>query len=84
MEDTGTETGREIIRYNRQFLKPQEQSAAEVGLETSHKVTKPVGIPFLAVPIQTKISPYVSDPAPDPVTDPVPDPAPDLVPDPIP
>ena len=42
------------------------------------------GVPFLAVPIQTKVSPYISDPAPDSVTNPVFDPAPDLVPHPVP
>ena len=42
-----------------------------------------IGVPFLAVPIQTKVSPYLSDPAPDSVTDPVLDLAPDLVPHPI-
>ena len=40
MEDMGTETGREIILRNRSLLKLQEQSAADGGLETSHKVTK--------------------------------------------
>ena len=73
----------EIIRRNKRFVEPQEQSAAKVGQETSHKITKPVGVPFPAVPIQKKVSPYVPDPAPDPVTDPVPDPTADLVLDPV-
>ena len=77
-------TGSETIRRNRQFLKPQEQSAAKVGMETSHKVAKPVGVPVPAVSITKKVSPHVPDPAPDPVTNHLPDPVPDLVSDSVP
>ena len=77
-------TGSETIRRNRQFLKPQEQSAAKVGMETSHKVTKPVRVPVPEVSITKKVSPHVPDPAPDPVTNHLPDPVPDLVSDSVP
>ena len=45
-------TGSETIHRNRQFLKPLKQSAAKVGLQTSPKVTKPVGVPVPRVSIK--------------------------------
>ena len=47
-------TGSETIHRNRWFLRPQEQSAAKVGLETSPKVTKYNGVHVPVTPIQEK------------------------------
>ena len=69
-------TGSETIRRNRQFLRPEEQSAARVGLETSPKVTTSNGAHVPITPIQEKVSLNAPDPVPDPAPDPVPDPVP--------
>ena len=55
-------TGSETIRRNRQFLRPQEQSATRVGLETSPKVTKPNGVLVPVTPVQEKVNSNAPDP----------------------
>lgn len=57
-------------------MKPQERSAAKVGLETSPKVTTPYEVHVPVTPIQEKVSLNAPDPVPHPAPDPVPDPVP--------
>ena len=45
-------TGTETIRRNRQFLKPQEQSAANVVTEIPSNTTEPDGLPVPILPLQ--------------------------------
>ena len=84
MEDTKTETGLKSFVATGSFSNHRNSQQQMVVWKLHTKLPSLFGVPFLAVPIQTKVSPYLSDPAPGSVTNPVLDPAPDLVPHPIP
>ena len=77
-------TGTETIRRNRQFLKPQEQSAVNVVPEIPSKSAEPEGVPTPVLPTQGGNSPNLPVPAPDPGSDPAPDPVSYAAPDPVP